>query len=406
MKFPLPKENVFLINLDRSRDRLKMAKKVWIKENVKFTKISAIDGRKLSISQLINNKYVTHGKLEYDGWGGTVAAALSHLYIYQRMVDEKMKVALVLEDDSKPEKPYFWNNLKKILKDVPKDWNMINLTGALNMSHPPGAEGIIVIKNIYKPNKILCPGMVAYLIKLQAAKALLKHIIPMRMEIDFQIREIYDTKIRMYIPQPPIIGHRFELVSDRVTEKVPLSINDIFGKIYVINLRRDKKQWLKCKEQFKKYKIKGMRFNAISGSNVDYKTIKKYCLIKTWDDESRTYKKNNKVIQGLKNNKPDLVPSNIYRMIGCQISQIRVWEEFSKLYYKWCLILEDNFKFMGNINKILESTWNNIPNDSEIVFLGWSGPESYETVYTDEPNNIKIVKCVIILITHIYVTNI
>jgi hypothetical protein len=39
MKLPLPKENVFLINLDRSRDRLKMAKKVWIKENVKFTKI-------------------------------------------------------------------------------------------------------------------------------------------------------------------------------------------------------------------------------------------------------------------------------------------------------------------------------------------------------------------------------
>ena len=32
---------------------------------------------------------------------------------------------------------------------------MINLTGALSMSHPPGAEGIEVIKDIYKPNKII-----------------------------------------------------------------------------------------------------------------------------------------------------------------------------------------------------------------------------------------------------------
>lgn len=211
----LSKNNIFLINLDRSKKRLREAKKHYGKENIEFTRFSAIDGRRLPFEKLFEDNIIKRGRFNEDVWLGTIACAFSHMKIFDIMVKKNIDVALILEDDTKPCNG-FMRKLNKYIKDVPEDWNMINLSGALKMREPEGAKGIHIKKNIYKPNKILCTGLAGYLIKKDCAKILLKFLIPLRKEIDLQIRELYDKQLKVYIIYPGLIEQRWDLGYDRI----------------------------------------------------------------------------------------------------------------------------------------------------------------------------------------------
>lgn len=211
----LNKNNTFLINLDRSKKRLKEANKNYSKQNIKFTRFSAIDGRKLPFEQLFKDNIIKKGRFNEDVWLGTIACAFSHIKIFDLMQKKNINIALILEDDTKPCNNFI-NKLNQYIKDVPDDWNMINISGALKMKEPEGAKGIHITKNIYKPNKILCTGLAGYLIKKDCAKMLLKFLIPLRKEIDLQIRELYDKQLKVYIIYPGLIEQRWDLGYDRI----------------------------------------------------------------------------------------------------------------------------------------------------------------------------------------------
>lgn len=211
----LNKNNTFIINLDRSKKRLIEAKKNYGKQKIDFTRFSAIDGRKLNFNQLFKDKIIVPGRFDQDVWLGTIACAFSHMKIFDLMIKKNIEVALILEDDTRP-CDNFKKKLNEYVKNVPDDWNMINISGALKMKEPKGAKGIHITKNIYKPNKVLCTGLAGYLIKKECAKMLLEFLIPLRKEIDLQIRELYDNKLKIYIIYPGLIEQRWDLGYDRI----------------------------------------------------------------------------------------------------------------------------------------------------------------------------------------------
>ena len=107
---------VFVISLPDSINRRKKIEHYLNKLNIRFEIIDAIDGRfglPICWEQLINREKYQKGSKLTDP---VFACALSHIKVYQRIVNENLDFALVLEDDAIPQQdliPYLVNEYYK-----------------------------------------------------------------------------------------------------------------------------------------------------------------------------------------------------------------------------------------------------------------------------------------------------
>ena len=126
--------HVLYINLDRSLDRKKYIEDQFALYDLKYTKISAIDGNDINdfykdklpntnfsfINNYENNKY----KLSKYELGCT----LSHIKAIKYAYDNNFKEVLIMEDDCNLDLTFFWNKpLNDIVNKAPKDWGIIQL---------------------------------------------------------------------------------------------------------------------------------------------------------------------------------------------------------------------------------------------------------------------------------------
>lgn len=92
---------IFVVNLDESPERFKEIQ-VQLKEfSLKVERFSAVRGTKLSKQQL-NQQYCSDANKKHfrrDLTLGEIGCYLSHRKIWQKMVDENIELAVVLEDD-------------------------------------------------------------------------------------------------------------------------------------------------------------------------------------------------------------------------------------------------------------------------------------------------------------------
>ena len=92
---------IFVINMARDVDRMASMQRQLVSLGLKFERIEAVDGRKITAEEKV--------ALYSDFWfrlmhgntatAGEIGVNLSHRKIYQRMIDEKIEVAIILEDD-------------------------------------------------------------------------------------------------------------------------------------------------------------------------------------------------------------------------------------------------------------------------------------------------------------------
>lgn len=119
-------------------------------------------------------------------------------------------------------------------------------------------------------------------------------------------------------------------------------INKIVDKVYVINLEKDKERLEYITAQLKAQDIEFERFEAVDGSKIK-------------DDIRLTSQCNTRCPDGLK---------------GCAISHRTLWETMIEKDYKNILILEDDAILNSNLNSELQLSWNEVPNDFDILYLG------------------------------------
>jgi GR25 family glycosyltransferase involved in LPS biosynthesis len=87
---------IWLINLERSKDRLEFQQKQFKEHGLEFTRIDAVDGRK-DISNLTNGLKLSH---HWSGMSnGQRGCGLSHVSILKKMVAENIPAVFVMEDD-------------------------------------------------------------------------------------------------------------------------------------------------------------------------------------------------------------------------------------------------------------------------------------------------------------------
>lgn len=120
-------------------------------------------------------------------------------------------------------------------------------------------------------------------------------------------------------------------------------INDLFDKIYCINLDRRTDRWEQCVELFKKYNLTVERFSAFDGENLNLG------YGKTYDCE-----------------------------LAGTISHSMVINDIRKNGYNNALILEDDVEFSENFIEQCETSLKELPPNWDILFFGGNHTGGYE----------------------------
>ena len=119
--------NTFVINLDKSVDRLAEMTERLDRLGLAFTRISAVYGADLGEGELNRHYDSSLNKRIYRRplSAGEIGCYLSHRKIWQIMVDKGLSMALVLEDDAElaPELP----EVLAVIENLSRPWDLIKL---------------------------------------------------------------------------------------------------------------------------------------------------------------------------------------------------------------------------------------------------------------------------------------
>ncbi len=171
---------IFIINLDRATDRWEFIQKAFADSKYPINRISAIDGNmlELPIDDYSESRYLwLHGRPTNPRH---VGCYLSHVNAMKAFLETDDEFALIAEDDLILQ-PNFEEAIEEALTHS-KKWNLLRLSG-LSAGKP---VKIAQLANDYSLNISFgrMKGTGSYIVDRKAAKAFVKHLLPMRLPID------------------------------------------------------------------------------------------------------------------------------------------------------------------------------------------------------------------------------
>lgn len=204
--------NIFCINLERSKERLKKIKEKARNENININFYKAVDGNKLKntdIKKLCTDNY--YKEIMRNSKYGNIGCYLSHLNLWKKINNENIDYALIIEDDIVFCKN-FKNELLKSLKTIPNNWDII----FLGLTRPCGKQ---INNNIYSILEKKCDknngGLFAYIVNGKNIKKMIRFCdVKIDKMIDHKIRDNY-LNMDTFFVYPFIISHNYDFESDR-----------------------------------------------------------------------------------------------------------------------------------------------------------------------------------------------
>lgn len=190
---------LFIINLDAQTERRRTMQAQLDHYGLHATFMPAVNGKALSLEAL---RTVAH---DYDNSGlsaGEVGCALSHLAIYQKMVDEGIASALILEDDAilTPDTAKIVDALQPHI-NTPKACAYLLTTPSIYVGDHPRP-----ILNTHQAYPLLDAWRAhGYVLNLAAAQSLLTALQPIRIEADRWGYFIQMGYLDAYCIMPPVI---------------------------------------------------------------------------------------------------------------------------------------------------------------------------------------------------------
>ncbi len=179
---------VFLINLDRREDRLKVADAWFQANNIEYERWPAVDGTKLSEEYSHLN----------DRQKAELGCRASHFQVIQEAKTRNYKSVLVLEDDFEPCADFEEKFVLGIL-ELPADWQLFYLGG--NHCMTPGDIGATYLKRIFATSTTH-----SYAVKNEAFDKVLA-VLSQDMQADLGLRMI-QQHYPCYCFVPQIMGQR------------------------------------------------------------------------------------------------------------------------------------------------------------------------------------------------------
>jgi glycosyl transferase family 25 len=193
---------VFLINLQRDRERLQIMTARLQEIGLDFKRIEGVVGADLNLDTCQHYDGMRRRKFfGRDLKHGEMGCLLSHRKIYQLMLDKKIPYALVLEDDVQ-----FSTEFPEILRKIctlPRRWDMVRFLGSKKITRL-GRRRIQPLWGEYFLARIRGThgGTHAYLLTLNAAKLLLKQTDRAWLPIDAIHGRCWVSGIESFVVHP------------------------------------------------------------------------------------------------------------------------------------------------------------------------------------------------------------
>ena len=189
---------VFLINLDRSKQRLIDSTAQLDRLKVSFRRISAIDGSELNIADVAAFK-----DRDFAGYYKQLSLAeyacyLSHRKCWQVIQDESIEYAVILEDDCVLQSGFV--ECLQDLPSIPIDWECLKLT-----EFP--IKRVVLKQLLYKTWQVCAYNKApsrtgAYAISLSGAKKMLAHSTKILRPVDVDFQYVWEHGVDIYGLKP------------------------------------------------------------------------------------------------------------------------------------------------------------------------------------------------------------
>lgn len=128
--------DIYLINLERNKDRLEAFIEQYVMSDLnskKFNRLNAVDGKKLNIQEYVSPRaYIEIKETEKTGYRikhyqltrGAIGCYLSHMLAYEAIANGENEYGLIFEDDVTIDSKFF-QKFNKVLLTIPNDWDML-----------------------------------------------------------------------------------------------------------------------------------------------------------------------------------------------------------------------------------------------------------------------------------------
>jgi len=202
--------SIFIVNLERDVEKNKHIRERCEKIDLPVEILKAVDGLRLNQSEidLVYSKEDTVKVIGRELSASEIGCALSHKKIYQRIVDEEVPVALVLEDDVEFNKPLL--DVLGEVESLPSDWELILLGHHRESSRSDetrascwGATTITSSCKLVRPCE-LAYGTYGYLVNQKGARKLLAELELIKKPIDHYTGD--SLYVNLYAVSPPAVG--------------------------------------------------------------------------------------------------------------------------------------------------------------------------------------------------------
>lgn len=199
-RHPYERCGAYLINLDRSSERLEAAIQHFSQIGLTFQRIVAIDASREDIASFPLDRAAfqrTHGRSTIRP--GEIGCYFSHLKALRTFIDSGREFGIVFEDDAFPD-----SQLPEVLQALfqwADDWDMVTLFhfhrgGPVALRRTDNFSLAVHLGHI--------SSAAAYLINKKAAHKLIQHLDVMRACIDHSLYESWrhGLKLRSVLPMP------------------------------------------------------------------------------------------------------------------------------------------------------------------------------------------------------------
>lgn len=197
-------DKVYLINLDQDADRLKHVDTQLKQLGIPYERFAAINGQKVDIEELSKDNMLKRQALKAAHFNrGSLGCYLSHVAVYQKILQDGHQRVLILEDDIDIISD-FKNALVAAYPRMPANWDLLYL--GYNMIH-----GTKIHNDYYIPkegnHQGYNSGMFGYMVSREGAYKLINLLIPIYHPIkDPTIRSNF-SKLNAYFMAKKLIFH-------------------------------------------------------------------------------------------------------------------------------------------------------------------------------------------------------
>jgi len=231
-------DNVYLINMDKDIDRLEKVTKECNKVDIKFQRFSGVNPKILPEEE--KNKYITKFCQKYCT-NGMIGCGISHLKIYEDVINNNYNNVLILEDDVYFEDDFHYI-LKNALEELPNDYDILYI-GYFGLSNKDTYYDHNYLFKIFSNKKtetnnfknICCPefslGMHAMIISNKGCQKLLQTINKINWHIDWQI-SLNNKDLNIYATNKRIVHQLWEESCNSNMTSFPKYPNTLLKNIY------------------------------------------------------------------------------------------------------------------------------------------------------------------------------